>query len=189
MNEKERTIQELSDARNQGKPLFTPGPASLLPENVTGMRPCFGRGDKDYDVIEKRILNSLKEMTGHRHIARMQGSASLALEIMSLNFLFGRVLIVSTGYYSDRLQTLSESAARLVGAVKEVVSASWQDLEKLSDTYDWIWACPTETSCGLKIPIRRLGEVAKRHNAKLMLDATASIGLEGDHDIADVGWL
>ena len=42
-------------------------------------------------------------MTGHSKIARLQGSASLALEIMTLNFLYGKVLVVNTGYYSERM--------------------------------------------------------------------------------------
>jgi 2-aminoethylphosphonate-pyruvate transaminase len=125
-------------------------------------------------------------MTGHTRIARMQGSASLALEIMALNFLFGRVLIVSTGYYSNRLQQLAESAMRRSGHIKEVSNAPWQELDNLTGPYDWVWACPTETSVGLKMPLPALAKLASDLKAKLMLDATASIGLETGHDVADV---
>ena len=52
--------------------------------------------------------------------------------------------------------------------------------------YDWIFACSTETSCGLKIPIRSLSRLAKKCKSKLMLDATGSIGLENEHELADV---
>ena len=41
-------------------------------------------------------------MTGHSHIIRFQGSGSLALEMMTLKFLYGKVLIVKSGYYSDK---------------------------------------------------------------------------------------
>lgn len=186
MSDDQASVRQLAAARNDAKLLFTAGPASLLPENLTGLRPCFGRGDSDYVQLEERVLTALKSMSGHAHIARLQGSASLALEIMALNFLHGRVLIVSTGYYSERLQWLAQSCIRRNGQVSEVVSVPWQDLAEVSAGYDWVWACPTETSLGLKLPIPDLAQLARRLGAKLMLDATASIGLEDGHELADV---
>ena len=55
-----------------------------------------------------------------------------------------------------------------------------------SGKFDWIWACPTETSCGLKIPIPELKKLSKKIEAKLALDATASFGLEPFHELGDV---
>ena len=34
------------------------------------------------------------KISGHKHIARLQGAASLALEIMILNYIQGKVLII-----------------------------------------------------------------------------------------------
>jgi 2-aminoethylphosphonate-pyruvate transaminase len=183
---KERSIDRFVAEQNDRKLLFTAGPASLLPENITGLRPCFGRGDADYAKIEEQVLGALKTMTGHENIVRMQGSASLALEIAALNFLHGRVLVVSTGYYSDRLKWLADCALRRTNAVKEVVSVDWKSLEGASGRFDWVLACYTETSCGLKLPIGSLKSIAMRLGASLMLDATASIGLEVGHHEADV---
>ena len=42
-----------------------------------------------------------------------------------------------------------------------------------------------ETSRGLKLPLKRIKRAVEL-NSKIMLDATASIGLETDHDLADV---
>lgn len=183
---KDRTIADFVAARNARKLLFTAGPTSLLVENLTGLRPCFGRGDADYAQVEEQVLGAIKALTGHAHIARLQGSASLALEIMALNFLQGRVLVVSTGYYSDRMAWLAESARRRTGAVTEVVQAGWRELDAVAGRFDWVVACYVETSCGLKVPIDALSGLARRLGAKLMLDATASIGLEPGHDRADV---
>lgn len=171
---------------NQDKYLFTAGPASLLPENLSGLRPSFGRGDADYTQVEASVLDALKQMTGHANIVRLQGSATLALEIASLNFLYGRVLVVQTGYYSARLQALAESAQRRLGQVTEVHVCDWQHLNTIDTPFDWVFACYTETSVGLKLPIQTLHDLAKRCQAKLLLDATASIGLEPDHHLADV---
>ena len=185
-NTKTKTISNFVRERNDDKSLFTPGPASLLPENIYGIRPCFGRGDSDYSSLEERVLGSLSKMSGHSKITRMQGSASLALEIMALNFLYGRVLIVQSGYYSERLFWLANSALRRINEVKEVQTVEWSELENITGKFDWIIACYTETSCGLKIPIQMLRAKADHLSAHLMLDATASIGLEDNHELADV---
>lgn len=186
MRDKSLSIGDFVTQQNYEKLLFTAGPASLLPENITGLRPCFGRDDEDYAVVEERVMSALRRMSGHSHLVRMQGSASLALEIMALNFLYGRVLVVQSGYYSDRLTWLSDSAQRRLKAVKEVERVEWDTLDTVSGSFDWVFACYTETSCGLKIPIEMMRSNADRLGAKLMLDATASIGLEDRHELADV---
>jgi len=186
MNDKSKTIESFVADRNQSKFIFTAGPASLLPENLTGLRPSFGRGDCDYDAVEQDVLDRLKRMSGHQKIARMQGSASLALEIAALNFLHGRVLVIHTGYYSERLQWLAESSQRRIAEIKSVTTVDWKDMATVTGQFDWVIACYTETSCGLKLPIESLKALSISLNAKLMLDATASIGLESGHEQADV---
>lgn len=180
-----KTITQFVSDSNLDKKLFTAGPASLLDENLSGLMPCFGRGDDAYLNIENQVLSDLKKMTGHSKIARLQGSASLALEIMTLNFLYGRVLVVNTGYYSERMFRLSKDAMTYKN-ITEINSVAWKDISNVTDNYDWIIACPTETSCGLKLPINDLFNMAQNCDAKLMLDATASIGLENGHELADV---
>ena len=46
------------------KKIFTPGPSSLSVENLMGIEPCFGRGDKSYDQIEKFVLSKIKKFLG-----------------------------------------------------------------------------------------------------------------------------
>lgn len=186
MSKKTESIDSFVTERNAEKLLFTAGPAALLPENLTGLRPCFGRGDADYVAVEARVMAALQKMSGHANIVRMQGSASLALEIMALNFLYGRVLIVQSGYYSQRLSWLAKSALRRIAQVMEVREVEWEELDQIAGSFDWVFACYTETSCGLKLPIEKLRATAERLSAKLMLDATASIGLEHQHELADV---
>lgn len=181
----ETTVRALVAARNAAKPLFTAGPASLLAENLTGLRPCFGRGDADYAAVETAVLDHLRQMSGHRQIARMQGASSLALEVIALNFLEGRVLVVGSGYYSDRLLWLAQSCLRRGDHVREVVLVDHADLAEAAGPFDWVFACSTETSCALRLPIPELAAQARRLGARLMLDATASIGLEGDHELAE----
>jgi len=172
--------------KNNNKIIFTAGPASLLKENIAALRPCFGRGDKEYLDKEKFVLKKILNISGQNKIVRMQGSASLALEIMSLNFLFGKVLIIKTGYYSDRLIFLTNTAKKNLKKIKKIDTINWTNLDDISKKYDWILACSTETSCGLKLPIEDLYKAKLKSKSKLMLDATGSIGLERNHELADV---
>ena len=62
MSFKNKSIKKFVEERNKSKILFTAGPASLLTENITGLRSCFGRNDKDYDLLEKRVLTRLRKL-------------------------------------------------------------------------------------------------------------------------------
>jgi aspartate aminotransferase-like enzyme len=181
-----KNLKKLIEKKNKDKIIFTAGPASLLVENISNIQPCFGRGDKEYLLKEKFVLDKILKLSGQKTIARMQGSGSLALEIMATNFLYGKVLIIDTGYYSDRLFYLSSTAKKNFKKIKKIKKIKWKQINEFSEKYDWIFACSTETSCGLKIPINDLYKLKKRCNSKLMLDATASIGLEENHELCDV---
>ena len=182
----QNSIKEFVKKRNESKILFTAGPASLLEENITGLRPAFGRGDDDYINVEEKVLSCLKNLSGHSRIARMQGSASLAIEIMIMNFLYGKVLIINTGFYSERLHSIADSAFRRVNAIKNIEVVNWSEIDKVEGTFDWILTCYTETSVAIKIDLKYLKSISTKLNSKIMLDATASIGLEDNHELADV---
>ena len=181
-----KTVKNFIDNKNLKKRLFTPGPASLLYENISSIEPCFGRGDYQYQKVEDNVLNRLKRFTNHKNIARMQGSASFALEVMINNFIYGKVLIIKTGIYSDRLLSMSTASKVNFKKIKKIDYIDYKNISEISRSYDWVIGCPVETSIGLKIPISKLNKLKKRCKAKLALDATASIGLEKDHNFADV---
>ena len=179
-------LKTFIENKNKNKKLFTPGPASLLYENIYPIEPCFGRGDAQYEKIENIVLNKLKNMSKHKHITRMQGSASFALEVMINNFIYGKILILKTGIYSDRLLSMSNASKVNFKKIKKIDYVDNENIDEISKKYDWIMGCPVETSVGLKTPIVKLHKLKKRCKAKLALDATASIGLEVDHEFSDV---
>ena len=172
---------------NQNKKIvFTPGPGSLLEENILGLAPYFGRGDDDYLKIEKNVIKNLKKISGQKKVVPIQGSGSLAIEIALQNFVFGEILIVHTGYYSERLNYILKNLKYNFNKIKTIEAISWKELKNINKQYDWICASPVETSVGLKIPISELNYLKKKCKSKLMLDATGSIGLETGHNFADV---
>lgn len=179
------SIIDLVQRANGAKTLFTPGPAAITKENLEFLGPCFGRNDAQYDVVEDTVLNWLKVMSGQENIVRLQGSGTLANEIAINNFVGGKVVVVDSGYYSDRLLTIAENlfASNQISDLKYV---KYENLENLSEHYDWVIAVSTETSKGLLRPIEDLHVSAKKLHAKLLIDAVASIGLEENHGLADV---
>ena len=179
-------MRNLINKKNSDKILFTPGPASLSEANLINLNPSFGRGDKQYLKTEKNVLSKIKKISGHKYIITTQGSGSTVLEMVSLNFLKGKVLIISTGYYSQRLYDLSIFAKKTHNYIKKVEKINWKNLDKVKGKYDWIWACYTETSCGIKLSIKDLKKLSNKTNSKLAIDATASFGLEEKHNLADV---
>lgn len=184
MNKK--IINNIVKKKNNEKIIFTAGPSSLSSENIIGLAPCFGRGDKLYLDIENYVLNKLKAMSGHKHIARFQGSGSLAIEMMITNFLYGKVLIIDTGYYSERLLKISKDSKKTFKNIKKIDYINYLNLENVTAKYDWVLGCYTETSVGLKLSINQINKICKKTKSKLMLDATASFGLENNHELADV---
>jgi 2-aminoethylphosphonate-pyruvate transaminase len=161
------------------KLMLTPGPAGLVTENLSGMRPVFGRGDAEYADIETRVIDWLKVLSGQDNVVCMQGSATLALELGIRSCVSGKVLLIDTGYYSSRL-------AGFFGKDVALTTVSPAELESVSGTYDWIVCCYTETSCAYRVDLQAVRASADSSGARVFLDATASIGLEPDHGLADV---
>ncbi len=182
-----KTLEKIAIKKNNKKILFTPGPSSLSAENLEGLLPAFGRGDKDYDKSLKLVLKKLKKISNHKYIACMQGSGSFAIELMCYNFLKGNVLIIDTGYYSQRLISICKNLKELK-RINNVISIGWKNFSgyKPKTKIDWVIACPTETSIGLHIPIKQIKRLSLRLKSKTMLDATASFPIEKDHSLGDV---
>lgn len=179
-----RSVASIVSVKNR-KAILTAGPGSLLAENLLGLEPCFGRGDASYEALEERVLARLRRMTGHRHMIRLHGSASLALEVAVRNFVAGRVLVVNTGYYADRLVEFCRAAHKL-GTISALDVVSTEGCISAHAPYDWLVAVSTETSTGYWNDIRDMRALADRLGARLMVDATGSMGLEQGHELADV---
>ena len=185
MSFKNQSIKKFVNIKNK-KIVFTPGPGSLLEENVNGLGPYFGRGDKHYSKIEADVTTNLKKISGLKNVVFFQGSGSLAIEIALQNFVQGKILVVQTGYYSERVNSILNFLKLNFKKIKKIDRISWKKIKNVKKKYDWVCASPVETSIGLKVPINELKLLKKRCSANLMLDATGSIGLEDGHNNAEV---
>jgi aspartate aminotransferase-like enzyme len=178
-------LRNYFDKNNDKKYLFTPGPTPVFFEQVKDLKPCFGRGDGEFIQLRENVFSWLKQISGQEKIVAFQGSGSLAIEIAIRNFAFGRVLILDTGYYSKRIYNM---VSNLLNS-KQIKSVQYLKLhEAINDanSYDWLLSPVTETSNASIIKIDALRALAESKGSKLLLDATASIGLEENHHLADV---
>jgi 2-aminoethylphosphonate-pyruvate transaminase len=174
--------------RNSNKCLFTPGPCNLHPENISGLSPVFTRGDEQYSTIQTLVLERIRLLAGQERIACMQGSATTGLEVATSNFLSGAVLVVLSGYYSDRLhQMLQRKLVHLdLEKLDAITYSDFCQRHRTISGYNWIVAVSTETADAFLTDVPMLRHAADRMKARLMLDATGSINLERHHDLADV---
>lgn len=176
---RQRVQKSLVSIANQ-KLMLTPGPALILHENLSGLKPVFGRGDREYQSIYDYVINWLRKLSGQDNIVAAQGSATLAIELAAHTFISGRVLVVLTGYYSERLR-------KLLPKCEQIDVVRYDQLNELNEQqYDWVLCAYTETSRAFKINLEWLRSKADRLKSKLFVDATGSIGLENGHELADV---
>ena len=173
-----RAMQSIANINNQ-KLMLTPGPAVVLHENLKFLKPSFGRGDKDYDYMSKQVINWVKELSGQDNIVMSQGSSTFSLELALHTFVSGNVLLISTGYYSDRLKILAPSNC-------DIEVCSYNEIDQINKNYDWVLCAYTETSKAFKVDLEKIRNLCNKTNAKLYVDATGSIGLEENHNLADV---
>ena len=165
--------------KNNHKLMLTPGPAVILHENLQYLKPLFGRGDDEYASMSESVINWIKRLSGQDEVVAMQGSATLALELAAHSFVAGKVLLVSTGYYSDRLEKLLPNDC-------ELTICEYEELDSIKGNFDWVLCAYTETSVAFKVDLESVKNKANECKAKLYVDATGSIGLEGNHQLADV---
>ncbi len=180
-------IKELIKKINK-KTTFCPGPGGITEYNILGQKNSFGRNDSEYKKIENFVTGKLKKISGKKNLVTFQGSGTLAIELMMLNFLKGNVIIISTGYYSERIYSILKHFQMSHKICKSIKKIEWKEIynSKFKSKCDWVIACPTETSKALLVPIKDLFDFSKKCSAKLMLDATGSIGLEKNHKLASV---
>ena len=81
----EKNIEKFISNQNKKINRFTPGPATILKENIINLQTCFGRGDRNYLNLAKRVEKNLKKISGQNEMIYFQGSGSLASEILCSN--------------------------------------------------------------------------------------------------------
>ena len=173
-----RAAKSLTQINNQ-KLMLTPGPAAVLHENMINLKPLFGRGDSEYTVMADAVVEWVRQLSGQEEVVFAQGSATFGLELALHSFVSGRVLLISTGYYSDRLEKLLPSGC-------DITVCKYEELDHVNQKFDWVLCAYTETSVAFKLDLQMVRNKVNSVGAQLFVDATGSIGLEDHHELADV---
>ena len=168
--------------KNSIRITFCPGPGAVIPEWFEGQTEFFGRGDLYYKKIKVRVLTWIKKISNQNNVIPIAGSGTTAAILSFHTFLRGRVCVVKTGYYSDRWYNYLKKTK----IVKNTKYLSIVDLTNYKKNFDWIIFVYVETAACRKFDIHKVFNIKKRMKSKLMIDATASIGLEKNHDLADI---
>ncbi|MDC3040116.1 aminotransferase class V-fold PLP-dependent enzyme [Candidatus Pelagibacter sp.] len=172
------------NTRNTNRITFCPGPGAKLQEWSTYQNEFFGRGDPHYQMIKKKTLNWIKKKTGQDEIIPIAGSGTTAAIVSINSFLSGNVLVINTGYYSKRWIDYIKNSSLKINL--DTISYDEFIRKKIKKKYKWILFVYVETANCRKYDIIKVNNKKKSMNCKLMLDATASIGLEDKHNLADV---
>jgi cytidyltransferase-like protein len=188
-----RGLNSIVIGRNSQKALLTPGPTNLHPENLLDIQPVFSRSDEHYQEVTARVLESIRALAGQDTIAAVPGSATTAIEVATSNFLNGHVLVLTTGYYSRRILEMVKLKQQSL-ALDSVENVDWATFEKMSEEnaasdtnkFDWVVCAYTETADAFALDLKLVKKFADAHGARLMVDATGSINLEDNHELADV---
>lgn len=173
-----KSMDSVTQIHNQ-KLMLTPGPAVVLYDNIKYLKPIFGRGDGEYDSMATDVVEWIKKISGQDQVVFSQGSATFALELAAHTFVSGKVLLISTGYYSDRLE-------KLLPLDCNITIVNYEKLNEVNENFDWVMCAYTETSIAFKLDLGYVKSRSIEFGAKLYVDATGSIGLEDGHHLADV---
>ena len=176
--------------------LFNPGPVNLderIKQTLFDRELCHRQPEFEAlmaSVVQRLLVTADLSETGHR-VSLLHGSGSLAVDAALTTFVRGRVLVVDNGVYCRRLaRTLAavpgaEVAVHDAGVGQRVeLEALDADASRLGPT--WIAAVHHETTTGLLNPLGQIADIAKRHGARLFVDAVSSFGAHQLDPRADV---
>lgn len=164
--------------------LLTPGPCMTSDRvRAASSGADLNHREPEYIDLVREVRTRLADMTGGFHPYIIGGSGTAALEAMVTSCVStGPVLILSDGYYSDRMTDLFE----VHNIPHEVLRFPWLedwDMDQISDAlatnrFEWVAMCHHETTVGRINPVEAVAEVAKAHGVKTMVDAMSSFGAD-----------
>ena len=166
--------------------LLTPGPLTTTRSVKEAMLVDLSTWDQDYnDVVQQvrsRIVRLATSTNAYTSVL-IQGSGTFAVEatIGSVVPSEGRLLVVSNGAYSKRICSIADrlNIPFIEMTCSETACPDPQQLDQIlsmdsSITHVAMVHC--ETTTGILNPIRELGQIVKKYNRVLILDAMSSFG-------------
>lgn len=165
--------------------LLTPGPTPLLPKALHAMMGSdVHHRTEDFRAIYKAVLADLKEVMGTSNdVLCLVASGSGAMEA-SVSNLFSRgdkVVVCSAGKFGERWAEITKA----YGLDVVLLSAEYGDVvtpERVSQALaadkniKGVFVQASETSTGAAHDVKALGEIVKKTDAILVIDAITGLG-------------
>ncbi len=164
--------------------LLTPGPVTTSPTVRAAATLDVGSWDSDTtDAVRncQRVL--LDVVCGGRDdltCTLLPGSGTYAVESMIGSAVGrpGRLLILSNGLYGERLKDIARQIGVNFGEVTVPEDRSHDpeliDAELSKGGYTHVALCHVETTAGVVHDLNAIGDVARKHNVRMLVDAMAS---------------
>lgn len=172
---------------NERDLLMIPGPVEFEPEVMRAFaRRTRSHVDPEFILQFGRALASFKELCEAPAAQPfvVSGSGTLAMEMAAANLVEpgDHALIVSTGYFSDRMAQILERhgaiAVRVRGTLGDVPLL--EDVERQLATGSFKVMCVThvDTSTGVLAPVEALLALARRYDTLSIVDGVCATGAE-----------
>ncbi len=166
--------------------LLNPGPinVSKAVRRALAESPDQCHREVEYLEMQGRVRSKLVEAFGiaaDYEAALLTGSGTAGMEAMVASVCGDGVVVIDNGVYGDRLAKMATAN----GVTHRRVTYSWferPDLEAiesaLSDEFDTIAVVHHETTTGLLNDLAPIGELARKHGKRLIIDSIS--GLAGE---------
>jgi alanine-glyoxylate transaminase/serine-glyoxylate transaminase/serine-pyruvate transaminase len=164
-----------------------PGPIELEPEVLRVLsRPQLGHMDGEVARAFGRALVNARTVfqAPEAQPFIVTGSGTLAMELGAANLVDpgDRAVVVSTGYFSDRMRAILER----LGARVDEVRAPLGEAPDAAAVERAVTAAPTklvtvthvDTSTGVRAPVQEVARVARAHGALTVVDGVCAVGGE-----------
>ncbi len=176
--------------------LFSPGPVNLDPaikENLFNVE--LSHRQPQFAELRQRVIANLygaAEIDPTTHsLSLLHGSGGLAVDAALASLVRGRILVIDNGVYCRRLtKTLAgiEDAVVIEHAAGIGQPPHLDALEAQVEAVapDWIAIVHHETTTGLLNPLAEVAAIARRHGARIFVDAVSSLPVHPVDRRADV---
>ncbi|MEW6770619.1 MAG: alanine--glyoxylate aminotransferase family protein [Bacillota bacterium] len=164
--------------------LMIPGPTPVPPAVAAAMaQPLIGHRTQEFAALHARLEKRLQQVFGTEHevyILTSSGTGGMEAAVANTINPGDRVLALVTGKFGERFAEL----AQVYGAEVEALEFGWGnpvDLGVVEDRlkrgpYKAVLATHNETSTTVVNDIKAIGELTRRYEALLLVDAVSSLG-------------
>jgi 2-aminoethylphosphonate-pyruvate transaminase len=166
--------------------LLTPGPLTTARATKQAMVHDWGSRDAAFLKINTTVMERLPEIIGAagRFVTvPVQGSGTFAVEAMLTTFVpaDGKVLVLVNGAYGQRAKRILQIARRqvVVHETPEDTPPNLAAIDKLLEAdpaITHVFAVHCETTSGILNPVAEIGQLARRHGRRFLLDAMSAFG-------------